>query len=42
MLQIYQKMLDDVTPYALARWIFAAVLALAFLARVFLLQVRFL
>jgi HAMP domain-containing protein len=39
MLQIYQKMLDDVTPYAMARWLFAAVLTLAFLARVFLLQV---
>jgi hypothetical protein len=32
-------MLDDVTPYALARWLFAAVLTIAFLARVFLLQV---
>jgi hypothetical protein len=42
MLQIYQKMLDDVTPYAMARWLFAAVLTVAFLARVFLLQVCFL
>ncbi|XP_023722344.1 protein RER1 [Cryptotermes secundus] len=36
--QIYQKFLDDITPYALTRWLFAAVLIIAFLARVFLLQ----
>jgi len=38
-LQIYQKLLDDVTPYTMARWLFAALLTLAFLGRVFLLQV---
>ncbi|KAJ9575750.1 hypothetical protein L9F63_007396, partial [Diploptera punctata] len=36
--QVYQKLLDDVTPYTLARWLFAAFLTLAFLGRVFLLQ----
>jgi hypothetical protein len=36
--QMYQKTLDDVTPYAVARWLFAALLTLAFLARVLLLQ----
>ncbi|XP_066998244.1 protein RER1 [Anabrus simplex] len=36
--QIYQKALDDVTPYASSRWLFAALLALVFLGRVFLLQ----
>lgn len=38
-LQIYQKLLDDVTPYVMGRWLFAALLTVAFLARVFLLQV---
>lgn len=36
--QYYQKGLDDVTPYATSRWVFAVLLVLIFLARVFLLQ----
>jgi hypothetical protein len=36
--EIYKKMLDDITPYAMARWLFAAVLTMAFPARVVLLQ----
>ncbi|XP_065352788.1 protein RER1 isoform X1 [Cloeon dipterum] len=36
--QMYQKKLDDVTPYTNARWIFAIILILLFLARVFWLQ----
>ncbi|XP_063232686.1 protein RER1 isoform X1 [Bacillus rossius redtenbacheri] len=36
--QIYQKKLDDVTPYAVARWVFAALLTVGFLARIFILQ----
>jgi hypothetical protein len=36
--QIYQKLLDDVTPYTISRWLFVALLALTFLPRVFLLQ----
>ncbi|XP_039296823.1 protein RER1 isoform X4 [Nilaparvata lugens] len=34
----YQKLLDDVTPYMIGRWISAGLLTLAFLARVFILQ----
>ncbi|KAJ8878258.1 hypothetical protein PR048_018835 [Dryococelus australis] len=36
--QIYQKKLDDVTPYAVARWVFAVLLTIGFLARIFILQ----
>ncbi|CAG2054985.1 unnamed protein product [Timema podura] len=35
---MYQSLLDDVTPYHKSRWVFAALLVLGFLARVFLLQ----
>lgn len=34
----YQKLLDDVTPFTVGRWISAGLLTLAFLARVFILQ----
>lgn len=36
--QRYQKLLDDVTPYLIGRWISAGVLTVVFLTRVFLLQ----
>ncbi|XP_049778017.1 protein RER1 [Schistocerca cancellata] len=36
--QRYQKFLDDVTPYTTARWIFAVLLILGFLTRIFVLQ----
>uniref|UniRef100_A0A1B6E3A1 Protein RER1 n=1 Tax=Clastoptera arizonana TaxID=38151 RepID=A0A1B6E3A1_9HEMI len=36
--QRYQKLLDDVTPYLVGRWIAAGVLTVGFLARIFLLQ----
>lgn len=36
--QRYQKLLDDITPYLIGRWISAGVLTVAFLTRVFLLQ----
>lgn len=41
MFQRYQKVLDDVTPFLIGRWIGAGLLTLAFLLRIFLLQVRF-
>ena len=37
--QLYQKTLDDCTPHVAGRWIFAGLLVLSFLCRVFIAQV---
>uniref|UniRef100_A0A0K8S5C2 Protein RER1 n=2 Tax=Lygus hesperus TaxID=30085 RepID=A0A0K8S5C2_LYGHE len=36
--QRYQKCLDDLTPYAIGRWVAAGLLTIAFLARIFIMQ----
>ena len=38
-LQRYQKLLDDITRYRLLRWIVACLLVLAYIVRVYFLQV---
>lgn len=39
-LQRYQKLLDDITRYRLLRWIVACALVVAYIVRVYFLQVH--